>query len=72
MSVSGGPLPFPGDLGRQVSCPILPPTPSQGDSWITRIAARAAVGRSRGPDYGEDALAMTSFHSGCFLYWAST
>ena len=30
-AASGGPLPFPGDAERQVSCPILPSTPSQRD-----------------------------------------
>jgi len=38
----GGPLPFPGDFGRQVSRPILPSMPSQGDSSITRVLAATA------------------------------
>ena len=38
----GGPLPFPGDAGRQVSHAILPFTPSQGDSRIARIPAANA------------------------------
>src|SRR5208283_2202439 len=36
----GGPLPFPNDAGRQVSCPTLPSTPSQGLGWITRSPPR--------------------------------
>jgi hypothetical protein len=39
MAGTGGPLPFPADAGRRVSCPILFSTPSQGDSWITRVPA---------------------------------
>ncbi len=30
-SAQGGPLPFPGDDGGQMSRPILPSTPSQDD-----------------------------------------
>jgi hypothetical protein len=37
-SAKGGPLPFRGDAGRQVSGPNLPSTPSQQDSWISRSA----------------------------------
>ena len=33
----GGPLPSPGDAGRQVSHPKLPSAPSQNDSWITAL-----------------------------------
>ena len=36
----GGPLPFPGDAGRQLSCLILPSAPSQGDGWLTRFLPR--------------------------------
>src|SRR5208283_1393056 len=42
MSAQGGPLPFPGDAGRQVSCPNLPTMPSEADSWITKVPAAKA------------------------------
>src|SRR5271155_6275411 len=35
----GGPLPFPGDAGGQVSRPILPSTPSQDFGRITPVTA---------------------------------
>jgi hypothetical protein len=41
-------LPFPGDAERQVSCPILPSTPSQDFGRITPVTALKA---SDGVDY---------------------
>ena len=37
MPASGGPLPFPGIAGRQLSCPILPSKPTRRDGWINRV-----------------------------------
>jgi hypothetical protein len=60
----GGPLPFPGDAGRQLSCLILPSAPSQGDGWITRVlrgrdsasAESPRVQASVGPKNGRDGI----------------
>ena len=38
MPAPGGPLPFPGDSGRELSCPIPHSMPTCRDSWITRVA----------------------------------
>jgi hypothetical protein len=51
----GGPLPFPGDAGRQVLCPILPSAPSQSDGWITRVLATNA---SDSVDYDNHTIAV--------------
>ncbi len=37
--------------------------------WYERTGPAADVLKT---GYGEDAFVMTSLHSGCFLYWAST
>jgi hypothetical protein len=42
MPASGGPLRFPGDVGRQVSSPILPSTLLKVFGWIARVPAAKA------------------------------